>query len=168
MFKISLYLFICSLTFSCSSNKNLKQNNKEYVETFSCPGGEKQEKSTDMSDCSLEISIPHNSKKEDLTPSKWISLGEARGITFRFGLNKGHYWVDVVKTSVFTKTLEAEIILNIKGGGSSNPESINLIKISDTLFKGYGFQRTGLANFTLIYKVPKQKEIVFDFDLETH
>lgn len=168
MFKISLSVLICLLLFSCATGNKPGASNQEYVENFSCPGGEKQKKSEDMSDCSLEISIPHNAKKEELAPSKWIALGEARGMAFRFGLNKGHYWVEITRSSIFSKTMEAEVILNIKSAGSNNPESINLIKVSETMFKGFGFQRTGMANFVLIYKLPKQKEILFDFDLEAN
>lgn len=150
--KILIITSFIALLSSCGS---LKQK-----ETAITP--EKKDGFTNTTNTEFAITLPDNISQVTDFKKKKFSLGEKNNIFFEFATaSGGNYWV-TAKPIESELNKDAEVIINING---DSPESLTLAKIDESTFHGIGFERSGIINIDLILKVPKQKTIVFNFDV---
>lgn len=164
MNKIYLLLTLCLILGACASKEH--KTSQEYVQKMNCPSEPVSTEGDvkDTSDCTLEVSLPSTPKKVEVA-QRWIKLGAQRNLEFVLGISPGKYSIRTTPLDGISPG-EAEMILNIKHAGATDVESLSLVKTSEDLYQGFGASRRGKANFNLVYKVPGQKEIVLDFELE--
>lgn len=148
---LTITLFLSLILTGCATNKGnqdvIVKKNSEFVNT---------------TDTEFSIELPSNITKVANFNKKKYNLGEKNNIFFEFiSAEGGNYWVSATPIeSVLHK--DAEVILNIN---ADQPESISLARDEGNSFHGIGMDRKGLINIDLILKIPKQKTIIFNFDI---
>jgi hypothetical protein len=141
-------LFILFILISCSTTQNTVKQNKD-----------------DTTNTEFKLNIPSKNLKTREYQKKKVHLGEKSGYSFDFIIAQGSYWVVISSVEDKLISKESEVILNIKNSEYS-PESISLVKIDENTWNGIGNSLSGETNIELIFKIPKKKNIIFNFDLE--
>lgn len=148
MYKLLIILLFCA---SCATNR----------------GGDAvaNQNPDDTTNTEFKLTVPSKNLVSKELNKKRVNLGSKGNLNFDFYIAQGHYWVTVSTLDGTDLIPESEVTLNIKQGDRA-PESISLVKISEDTFNGIGNGLSGSVNIELIFKIPRKKSLVFNFDIE--